>query len=386
VRVIGNWALWRLPVAAIVWILAVDAGVLATAVAAGGAVHRVDINLSILLASLSVAFSLASFKWDAIRRVLMDGAQFGVRVNLLAIWDFTAAVLLPVHLAAAVVVVGSVAELPIRRITGLTKPYRYVFSMACTLSAAMTAHFCVQAPVSKLAALTLAAVAYIPAEVLMLSIALLLCRKFQAAKQLLQPGTYLVEAQTIVIALAVVGMQNFAVPLGWLSLPAALVLQRHAVTSRLRKGSDPNVRPMEAGPWLLIARVVVESCAAAAIMRVDTTDPQAATLVAQLQAGCDAIGRCDGGLAILLADCPPPNAESLANRMRSALRYNNIAAEVAVAAKPRDGHRLADLLTVAEAELIARRAVGQQPADQPALKPGSGEPPSGEPFWPDTAG
>jgi hypothetical protein len=383
--VIGNWALWRLPVAAIVWILAVDAGVLATAIAARGAVDRVDINLSILLASLSVAFSLASFKWDAIRRVLMNGAEFGVRVNLLAIWDFTAAVLLPVHLAAAVVVLGSVAELPIRRVTGLSKPYRYVFSMACTLSAAMASHFCVQLPIPKLAALALAAVAYIPAEVLLLSIALILCRKLQAAKQLLQLGTYLVEAQTILIALTLVGMQSLSVPLGWLSLPAALILQRHAVTSRLRKGRDVNVRPMESGPWLLVARVVVESCEAAAIMRVDTGDPQAATLVAQLQAGCDAIGRYDGGLAILLADCPAPNAESLANRMRSALRYNHISAEVAVAAKPRDGHRLADLLTVAEAELIARQAVDQQAGDRPAVESGTGEPPPGESFWPGTA-
>lgn len=378
-RVIGNWALWRLPVAAIVWILAVDAGVLATAVAAGGAVDRVDINLSILLGSLSVAFSLASFKWDAIRRVLMDGAEFGVRVNLLAIWDFAAAVLLPVHLAAAVVVVGSVAELPIRRITGLSKPYRYVFSTACTMSAVLAAHFCVQLQIPKLAALALAAVAYIPAEVLMLSLALILCRKLQAAKQLLQLGTYLVEAQTILIGLAVVGMQSLSVPLSWLSLPAALILQRHAVTSRLRKGREVNVRPMEAGPWLLIARVVVESCEAAAIMRVDTDDPQAAALVAQLQAGCDAIGRYDGGLAILLADCPAPNAESLANRMRSALRYNNIAAEVAVAAKPRDGQRLADLLTVAEAELIARQAVAQV-GDRTALESGAAEPPPGESF------
>jgi hypothetical protein len=371
-------------VAAVVWILTVDAGVVVAAVTARSTVNRLDINLTILLASLSVAFSLASFKWDAIRRVLMDGAQFGVRVNLLAIWDFAAAILLPVHLAAAVVIVGSIADFPIRRITGLSKPYRYVFSAACTLSAVMTAHLCVQLPIPKLAGLALASLAYIPAEVLMLSSALVLCRQFQAAKQLLRPGTYVVEAQTIVIALLVVGMQDFAVPLGWLSLPAALLLQRHAVVSRLRKGSDPNVRPMEAGAWLLIARVVVEACQAAAIMRVDTTDSQAATLVAQLQAGCDAIGRCDGGLAILLADCPAPNAESLANRMRSALRYNNIAAEVAVAAKPRDGQTVADLLAMAEAELITRRAARRQSGDRPALDRPGAEPP-GESYWPGTA-
>jgi hypothetical protein len=359
VRAVGAWSLWRVPAVAVAWILAVDTGAIGLAVVARGAVHRNDVNLSILLASLSVAFSLTSFKWDAIRRVLTDGAQFGVRVNLLAIWDFAAAILLPLHVAAAVIVIGSIAELPIRRITGLSKPYRYVFGTACTLSAAIAAHFCVMLPVPKLAGVALAAISYIPAEVLMLSSALVLCRKFQAAKQSLRPATYLVEAQTILIALTVVGIQSCGVPLGWLSLPAALILQRHAVLSRLRQGRELNVKPMEAGAWLLVARMVMEACQASAIMRVDTDDPQAAALVAQLQAGCDAIGRCDRGLAILLADCPGPNADSLANRMRSALRYNGIQAEVAVAAKPRDGHGVAELLAVAEAELIARRAATQ---------------------------
>jgi len=379
VRVVRSWSLWRLPAMAIAWILAVDVGGIVFAVATRGPVDRATINLSILLASLSVAFSLASFKWDAIRRVLMDGAQLGVQINLLAIWDFAAAILLPLHLAAAVVVAGSLAELPIRRMTGPSKPYRYVFSTACTLTAVMAAHFCVSLPIPKLAGLALAAIAYIPAEVLMLCPALVLCREFQMV--LLRPSTYLVEAQTIVIALIVVGMQAFDIPLGWLSLPTALVLQRHVVLARLRQGRDPNVRPMEAGAWLLIARVVVEACHAAAIMRVDANDSQAAALVAQLQAGCDAIGRCDGGLAILLADCPGPNAESLANRMRSALRYNGISAQIAVAAKPRDGDTLADLLAVSEAELITRRAAARQSDDRSALElPPAIEPSADEPY------
>ena len=381
-RAVRSWSLWQLPAVAIAWILAVDLGAIAFVVAVGGPVDRVAINLSILLASLSVAFSLTSLKWDAIRRVLMDGAQFGVQINLLAIWDFAAAILLPLHLAALVVVLGVLADVPIRRITGPSKPHRYVFSTACTLSAVIAAHFCMALPIPALAGLALAAVAYIPTQVLMLSSALVLGRQFQAVKQLLRPATYRVEAETIVIALLVVGVQYLGVPLGWLSLPAALVLQRHAVQARLRKGRDPNMRPMEQGPWLLIARVVVDACDAAAVMRVDTADPQAAALVAQLQAGCDAIGRCDGGLAILLADCPGPSADALASRVRSALRYNRIAAEVAVAAKPRDGHDLADLLAVSEAELITRRAATAHAGDRPGLEPPpAAEPP--EPSWPD---
>jgi hypothetical protein len=71
------------------------------------------------------------------------------------------------------------------------------------------------------------------------------------------------------------------------------------------------------------------------------------------------MGRSD--LAILLANCPGTNAESLAVRMRAALSQHGIAAQVAVAAKPRDGQSLADLLAVTEAELITRAAVALRP-------------------------
>jgi hypothetical protein len=346
----------------VAWILAVEACTVVVGIVARSPIDRVDIDIAISLSALSAVFSLASLKWDAIRRVLMDGAQFGVRVNLLAIWDFAAAVLLPLQLAVAVVVIGSIAELPVRRFTGLSKPYRYVYSTACTVSAVMTAHFCAALPLPKLAGLMLAAVAYIPVEALTISTALILCRQLQASRQLLRPATYVVEAQTLLIALVVVGMQDFRLPLSWLSLPAALLLQRRGVQAKLRAARDPSVQPMVEPAWLLVARVVVQTCTSAAVMRVETPDPQAAALVAQLQAGCDAISQCSAtGLAILLADCPGPSADSLAARMRSALRYNGVPAEVAVAAKPRDGQLLTDLLAVAEAELITRRAASTEP-------------------------
>ncbi|MBV9821800.1 MAG: hypothetical protein JO144_06105, partial [Actinobacteria bacterium] len=86
----------------------------------------------------------------------------------------------------------------------------------------------------------------------------------------------------------------------------------------------------------------------------------AVSLVARMQVGCDAIGAMGkSGLAILLADCPGTNAESLAIRMRAALAQHGIPALVAVAAKPRDGQTSADLLAVSEAELIARGAASR---------------------------
>ena len=62
------------------------------------------------------------------------------------------------------------------------------------------------------------------------------------------------------------------------------------------------------------------------------------------------------GLAVLLTQCPSRNADALAERMRAILQAEGVEAQVAVAAKPRDGESLDDLLAVSEAELIARTA------------------------------
>jgi hypothetical protein len=149
----------------------------------------------------------------------------------------------------------------------------------------------------------------------------------------------------------------------WLSLPAAILLQQWAVTTQLKRETGLDERPMIEQAWQLVAREVVSATAAAAVMRINTADPAAATLVARIQAGCDAIGQSGrSGLAILLTDCPGVSADAIAARLRSALQLNKLEATVAVAAKPRDGHGLADLLAVCEAELIAMDAASRAEA------------------------
>jgi hypothetical protein len=147
----------------------------------------------------------------------------------------------------------------------------------------------------------------------------------------------------------------------WLSLPAAIGLQRITTRTRLREVADAaQTRPMTEEAWLIAANEVVAALPVAAIMRIDTKEPAAVGAVAQIQAGCDAIGSLgDNGLGILLLDCPALSADALANRIRMALRHHNLEASVAAAAKPRDGYCLDDLLAVCEAELIARDAASR---------------------------
>jgi hypothetical protein len=147
----------------------------------------------------------------------------------------------------------------------------------------------------------------------------------------------------------------------WLSLPAAVGLQRITTRTRLRQvADDALLQPMSEEAWLIAAHEVVAALPVAAIMRIDTQEPAAVRAVAQIQAGCDAIGFLGNrGLGILLLDCPALSADALANRIRMALRHHNLEASVAAAAKPRDGYRLDDLLAVCEAELIARDAANR---------------------------
>jgi hypothetical protein len=150
----------------------------------------------------------------------------------------------------------------------------------------------------------------------------------------------------------------------WLSLPAAVGIQRYFTTMELRS-RRPNMAPMDSEVWLHVAKVIVDASDTVTVLRIDTADPQAAQLVAMMQGGCDAIGRYpDGGLAILLPDCPPAQGDAIARRLRIAMDYHKVPCGVAAASKPRDGLGLNSLLAVSEAELVLSNELAKRPGNQ----------------------
>ncbi|MFL6162819.1 MAG: hypothetical protein ACJ74U_11390 [Jatrophihabitantaceae bacterium] len=171
-------------------------------------------------------------------------------------------------------------------------------------------------------------------------------------------NTHWIEVYTVSVGIGEVALlQAHLQAWIWLSLPAAMVLQRWAVRSDIRAINAPDVRPMAEQAWLAVSREVIRACPVSAIMRIQTADPAAVSYLAKIKAGCDAVGMAGRtGLAILLTQCPSGNADALAERMRAILQTEGIEAQVAVAAKPRDGYSLDDLLAVSEAELITRTA------------------------------
>jgi hypothetical protein len=361
VKSVSAWPLWRIRPAAIIVILAVESAAVISSLMSTGPITRDDWGTAALLVSLSVGYSRLTVSWERARRALAREKRPALCPNLLASWAFAAAAVLPVPLAAATIVIASVAEWPARNIAGQATLYRYVYSTAGAVIAAVTAHRCMAIGLPFQLELGVAAIAFAAVGAVTVALAMISVGQFTTLTLWLQPKTYQLEALTIALAAAQVQLITLRIPLAWLSLPAAIAIQRWAVRSDLHVGDDATARPMTEAAWLTVAREVVAACPVTAIMRIDTADAAAVSLVARMQVGCDAIGAMGkSGLAILLADCPGTNAESLAVRMRTALHQQGIPAVVAVAAKPRDGESSADLLAVAEAELITR-AAAQRP-------------------------
>jgi hypothetical protein len=357
VRAISGWSLWRASPWAVIVILAVDVAAVGTPLGTVGAIHQADLWTAALLASLSIVYSRYTVSWERARRALRQEKLPTLYPNLLATWAFAAAVVLPLTLAAAVIAAAAIAEWPARNIAGQATPYRYIYSTAGAILAAAAANACMALAVPDPLALALAATGYMLVGVAAVALAMVSAGQYKSLTLLVKAETHKLEILTIGLAIAQVELINLHVPLAWLSLPAAIVIQRWAVQSDLHVADDTTIRPMTEAAWLTVAREVVAACPVTAIMRIDTTEPAAVGLVARMQVGCDAIGAIGKqGLAILLADCPGTNAEALAVRMRTALSQHGIPALVAVAAKPRDGQSSADLLAVCEAELITRAA------------------------------
>jgi hypothetical protein len=355
-RKIANWQVWTVPAAVLALMLAIEVAAVAVPAAVSAPITLSNVWMAALLASLSIGYSIDRLTSEAARTAL-TARRGALPFSLLATWTFPAAILLPVRLSCAVVIVAMICEWPVRNIAGTAQLYRHVYTAACVLIAVESAGGIMANSWPPGIRLAVAALCYAIVETSSLAVAVGLSTGFPSLRFMLNPRMHVNELLTISVGIAEVLCWRAHVPLIWLSLPIAIGIQRVAMRSEIRETGPKDCRTMSQKVWTTVATEVINACATGSVLRIDTNDPRAAATVAQLQAGCDAIGTVGkSGLAILLADCPGPNADSLALRLRSVLGSSGIAANVAVAAKPRDGQSLDELLAVSEAELITRDA------------------------------
>lgn len=355
-RKIANWQLWTVPPVVLALLLVTELTAVTVPIAMSAPITLTDVWMAALLTSLCIGYSIDRLTSEAARSALIT-QRGALTSNLLAIWLLPAAILLPVRLSCAVVVVAMICDWPVRNIAGTAQLYRHAYSSACALIAVEAVGGVMAGSWPLAVRIGMAALCYAVVDYAAVVIAVGLSTGFSSLRFMLAPRVHVTGLLTLSVGVGAVLLRYAHIPLIWLTLPVAIGIQRVAMRSEIRESDRAECRPMSQKVWTTVATEVVDACATSSVLRIDTNDPRAAATVAQLQAGCDAIGTVGrSGLAVLLADCPGPNADSLALRLRSALSSSGIAANVAVAAKPRDGQSLADLLAVSEAELITRDA------------------------------
>jgi hypothetical protein len=346
-------------------VLAVVEGLsLAAPVVTWSPVSKADLVLAVLLASLSVTYSLFVIGWEKARRLLLFERAPAMTPDVLGIWCFASALLLPPALAAAVTAISGLADWPSYNPAGTRPLYRYLYStVAASALAATAASWLFRQHQALAAELPAAAAAWVVVGAGALALAMCASGQFAAARTMLLPRTHRIEAAAMAVAMAEFAVhQVLGAPLLWLSLPVAVLIQRHFTSAELHERA-PDAQPIGQDAWAHIATVLVEAAETVTLIRVDGDDPQAMRTIAMLQGGCDAIGTYPGGgLAILLLDCPPAQGDALARRLRIAMRMHKVNCSVASASKPRDGQVVDDLLAVCEAELVVSNEASRRSA------------------------
>jgi len=361
-QAVTHWSIWRQPLVLVVLIFGVEYAAVAWPLYEAAPVSTGDLKTASLLASLSIAYSLLTRRFERARHALRHGMAHRTYSNLLAAWGAAAAILLPLRLAAVVLIIAASAAWPASNSSGRATPYKYVYTAASTVLGAAGVRLVLILGLSHQVAILVAAVTYTAVNVLLIATAIACSGHVQALRVYLQPRSYQLDVLTSAIAVAQIELHDLHLwSLAWLSLPATIAVQRWRVKADVQEvAADSNSRPMSEDAWRIAATEIVAALPVVAILRVTTADPLAAVAVAEMQAGGDAIGLVgDAGLSMLLLDCPGTSADALATRLRRALRHAGLTGTVAAAAKPRDGESLPALWAVCEAELITREAASR---------------------------
>lgn len=361
---VSKWPIWRERYPVLLVLAVVELLGLVAPVVTWVPVSKADLDLALLLTSLSITYSLFVIGWEKARRLLLFERAPAMTPDVLAVWCFAAAVLLSPTLAAAVTAIAAIADWPSHP-AGSKRLHRYIYSSLASVLAATVASWIFRHHLSLIETLPVAAVAWVTIGAGATALAMCASGQFAGARRMLHLQSYRLEITTMTVALGEYAVYRAGLPLLiWLSLPAAVGIQRYFTTMELRS-REPGMAPMDSEVWLHVAKVIVDASDTVTILRIDTADPQAAQVVAMMQGGCDAIGRYpDGGLAILLPDCPPAHGDAIARRLRVAMGYHKVSCSVAAAAKPRDGRELNSLLAVSEAELVLSNELAKRPDNQ----------------------
>ena len=420
----AGWALLRLPIRAVVGVLAVEAiAIGVVALTSSTPLTSNDGGLAGFLVLLSVVHTELATGIERIRRRTAETSYF----DLSSVWTFAAALLLPSVLAAAVIVV--VYAHLWHRVWRPAKvpPYRHVYTTATVLLAAVVAHAVVtvagglpRSPGDVVGVIGVAAavVVYVAVNTALVAGAISLSSTEVGVRELVGRWDDLaLEVATLCMgALAAVALGS-APGMIALALPPILVLHRAVLVRQLEEvaSTDAKTGLLNAAAWQSAAgrtvRRVQRAGSAAGVLILDLDhfknvndvhghlagDDVLSAVAAELRAGVrenDVVGRFGGEeFVVLLPDIPlgamgREEMRRVAERLRQRverldvpvdtadglLTITNLTVSIGGAAVPADGTALEQVLKVADASLYAAKRGGRNlvriagPAHIPAAR------------------
>src|SRR6185503_18657311 len=105
IRAVTGWPVWRERYRVLAVLAMVELLALALPAIAWTPASLTNLDLALLLASLSVTYSLFVVRWERARRLLLFERTPAMTPDMLAIWCFAAALLLPPQVAASITAV-----------------------------------------------------------------------------------------------------------------------------------------------------------------------------------------------------------------------------------------------------------------------------------------
>jgi len=262
VRTWTSWPVWQQRRRLLGVLAAVELAALAAPILIWSPFTRPELDLALLLVSLSVTYSLVVAAWEKARRYLLFERTAAMTPNMLATWCFAAAIMLPPNLAVCSAMVAAAGDWPSYNAAGSRLLYRFVYSVATAGLAAMAASMVVRSDLPLFAGLALAVAGWLLVGLCTIMLAMYAAGELSSIPAVLSLRTYRLELLTVAVALAEYGLHAATLPLLWLSLPVAVLIQRRFTQAEARRWARPD-RLMREEAWLHVARAVVEASVSA---------------------------------------------------------------------------------------------------------------------------
>ncbi len=313
---------------------------------------------TLLLALLSVSYSVAVVRVERLRLAVTAGEV----PNILSVWAFTGAMLLPLPLALALVVISYAGEWPARRTAKATIGH-YLYSTAALATATAAASVIVNRQDNGLLGVVFAILAFTTVNIVLIAAAICTARQWRVLRMFASPSAHASELVTLGAGAVLADAMSHNPAWALLVLPGLAVLHRAVLLDAIRstRSFDKQTGLWTEQAWKVQGRQMLRDAVGhVALLVIDPDYPHLeGHIVRNLGSGVkqhDLVGRYGTRqVAVLMPVGPACAGELYASRIRANLARANISATVGMATTVDDD--LETLIIQAVSNLMSTRAI-----------------------------